>query len=77
MGDGTLPGSARWNSMEQEKRRPLRELTREQRAQRHEERQADAQLALQEHDRARRAFYANKDRLRALRLAREAQAEQE
>jgi hypothetical protein len=63
--------------MEQEKRRPLKELTREQRLQRLEQRQADAQVAIQEHEAARRAFYANKDRLKALRVAREAQADQE
>jgi hypothetical protein len=49
-------------------------LTSEERKQRDLQRKADAELAMKEHEEARRAFYANRDRLKALRLAREAEA---
>ncbi len=47
-------------------------LTPEQRKARDAKRRADAEQAMQEHEASRKAFYANRDRLRALRLAREA-----
>lgn len=54
--------------------RSPRVLTPEQRRARDAVRQADAELAMREHEAAQKAVYDNLDRLRALRLAREAQA---
>ena len=48
-------------------------LTPEQRKARDVKRRADAEQAMREHEAAQKAFYANLDRLRALRLAREAE----
>ena len=50
----------------------LKDLTPEERRLREVQRRADAELAIKEHEEAQRAFYENRDRLRALRLAREA-----
>jgi hypothetical protein len=50
-------------------------LTSEERKERDRQRRADAELAMKEHEAAQRAFYANRERLRAERLAREAKAE--
>lgn len=50
-------------------------LTSEERKLRDLQRKADAELAMKEHEEAQRAFYANRERLRALRLAREAKAQ--
>jgi hypothetical protein len=50
-------------------------LTSEERKERDRQRRADAELAMKEHEVAQRAFYANRERLRAERLAREAAAE--
>jgi hypothetical protein len=47
-------------------------LTPEQRRARDATRKADAEQAMREHDAAQKAFYANRERLRAERLAREA-----
>jgi len=55
--------------------RPPKTLTPEQRKAREAARRADAEQAMREHEAARKAFYANRERLKALRLARE-QAEQ-
>lgn len=49
-------------------------LTPEQRQHRDRERAAEAVRAMQEHQEAEKAFYANRDRLKALRLSREAEA---
>lgn len=54
--------------------RPPRVLTREERMARNAERQADAEQAMREHAAAQKAFNENRERLRAERLAREAQA---
>jgi hypothetical protein len=51
--------------------RPSKPLTPEQRKERDAARRADAEQAMREHDAAQKAFYANKERLKALRLARE------
>jgi hypothetical protein len=51
----------------------LKDLTPEERRLREMQRRADAELAIKEHEEAQRAFYQNRDRLRALRLAREAE----
>jgi hypothetical protein len=48
-------------------------LTSEQRKARDAERRADAEQAMREHHAAQKAFHENRERLRALRLAREAQ----
>lgn len=49
-------------------------LTAEQRKARDAERRADAEQAMREHHAAQKAFHENLERLRALRLAREANA---
>jgi len=51
----------------------LKDLTPEERRLREVQRRSDAELAMKEHQEARRAFFENRDRLRALRLAREAE----
>ena len=50
-------------------------LTPEQRKARDEARRADAEQAMREYEAAQRAFHANRERLKAERLAREAQAQ--
>ena len=52
---------------------PRRSLSPEQRDERAARQRVDAKQALKEHEEAQRALYANRDRLRALRLAREAE----
>ena len=54
--------------------RSPRILTSEERKARDAARRADAEQAMREHEAAQRAFYANRERLRAERLAREARA---
>lgn len=54
--------------------RPPRVLTREQRLARDAKRRAEAEEALRDHAAARKAFDENRKRLKAERLAREAQA---
>ncbi len=51
--------------------RPSKPLTPEQRKERDAVRRADAEQAMREHEAAQKKFYANKERLRAQRLARE------
>jgi hypothetical protein len=51
--------------------RQTKPLTPEERKVRDAARRADAEQAMREHEAAQKAFYANKDRLKALRLARE------
>ncbi len=55
-----------------EERSP-RVLTPEQRKARDATRKADAEKAMRDHEAAQKAFYANRERLRAERLAREGQ----
>jgi hypothetical protein len=55
--------------------RPSKPLTPEQRKARDAQRRADAEQAMREHEVAQKKFYANKERLRTQRLARE-QAEE-
>jgi hypothetical protein len=55
--------------------RPSKPLTPEERKARDAQRRADAEVAMREHEAAQKAFYANKERLKAARLARE-QAEE-
>ena len=56
--------------------RPNKPLTTEERKARDAQRRADAEQAMREHEVAQKAFYANKERLRAARLAREQAEEQ-
>jgi hypothetical protein len=56
--------------------RPNKPLTPEERKARDAARRADAEQAMREHDAAQKAFYANKERLKAARLAREQAEEQ-
>ncbi|MBV8925288.1 MAG: hypothetical protein JOZ74_07940 [Bradyrhizobium sp.] len=49
-------------------------LTPEERKARDAARRADAEQAMREHEAAQKAFYENRERLKALRLAREAAA---
>ncbi|HEY2682174.1 MAG TPA: hypothetical protein VGI93_01585 [Steroidobacteraceae bacterium] len=56
--------------------RPNKPLTPEERKARDAQRRADAEQAMREHDVAQKAFYANKDRLKAARIAREQAEEQ-
>jgi hypothetical protein len=51
--------------------RPNKPLTTEERKARDAQRRADAEQAMREHEAAQKAFYANKERLKALRQARE------
>jgi hypothetical protein len=52
--------------------RPPRTLTSEERKARDAARRADAEQAMREHEAAQKAFYQNRERLKAERLAREA-----
>ena len=52
--------------------RPPQVRTAEERQARDAKRRADAEQAMREHEAAQRAFYQNRERLRAERLAREA-----
>jgi hypothetical protein len=52
---------------------PLKTLSSEERKERQTQQRADAEQAMREHDENQRAFYANRDRLKAMRLARQAQ----
>ncbi len=54
--------------------RSPRILTSDERKARDAARRADAEQAMREHEAAQRAFHANRERLRAERLAREARA---
>jgi hypothetical protein len=51
--------------------RPSKPLTPEERKARDAARRADAEAAMRDHEAAQKAFYANRERLKALRLARE------
>ncbi|HEX2366852.1 MAG TPA: hypothetical protein VHJ00_17750 [Bradyrhizobium sp.] len=55
--------------------RSPRILTSEERKARDAQRRADAEQAMREHEAAQKAFYKNRERLRAERLAREARAD--
>ncbi|MBV9565446.1 MAG: hypothetical protein JOY90_34090 [Bradyrhizobium sp.] len=52
--------------------RPPRVLTSEERKARDAARRSDAEQAMREHEAAQKAFHANRERLKAERLAREA-----
>ena len=55
--------------------RPPKTLTPEERKARDAMRRADAEQAMREHEAAQKAFYENRERLKALRLAREQAAQ--
>jgi hypothetical protein len=55
--------------------RPPKTLTTEERKARDAARRADAEQAMREHEAAQKAFYENRERLKALRLAREQAAQ--
>ncbi len=55
--------------------RPPKTLTPEERKARDALRRADAEQAMREHEAAQKAFYENRERLRALRLARQQAAQ--
>ena len=55
--------------------RSPRILTSEERKARDAQRRADAEQAMREHEAAQKAFHANRERLKALRLAREQAAQ--
>ncbi len=55
--------------------RPPKTLTPEERKARDAARRADAEQAMREHEAAQKAFYENRERLKALRLAREQAAQ--
>ncbi len=55
--------------------RPPKSLTPEERKARDAVRRADAEQAMREHEAAQKAFYENRERLKALRLAREQAAQ--
>ena len=70
---GTFAGFARWVGMTEDyEARPPKILTSEERKVRDAARRADAEQAMREHEAAQKAFYDNRERLKALRLAREA-----
>ncbi len=56
--------------------RPTKPLTTEQRKARDAQRRVDAEQAMREHEVAQKKFYANKERLKAQRLARERAGQQ-
>lgn len=51
--------------------RPPKTLTSEERKARNAARRADAEQAMREHEAAQKAFHENRERLKAMRLARE------
>jgi hypothetical protein len=55
--------------------RPPKALTPEERKARDAVRRADAEQAMREHEAAQKAFYENRERLKALRLARQQAAQ--
>ena len=55
--------------------RPPKTLTPEERKARDALRRADAEQAMREHEAAQKAFYENRERLKAMRLAREQAAQ--
>jgi hypothetical protein len=55
--------------------RPPKTLTPEERKARDAVRRADAEQAMREHEAAQKAFYENRERLKALRLARQQAAQ--
>lgn len=74
---GTMFAPRRYPFMTEDAQFPRKPLTPEQRQARDAARRVEAEKAMREHEQKQKAFYANKDRLRAERLAREAAAAKE
>lgn len=73
--EGTLPPASALSGMtHQYSTTHSRPLTSEERKARDAARRADAEQAMREYEAAQRAFHANRERLKAERLAREARA---
>lgn len=73
-GRGTLSSQPRYVAMTEDVSFRRKPLTPEQRQARDAARRIEAEKAMRDHEAAQKAFYANKERLRAERLAREAAA---
>ncbi len=71
---GTLSSHPRYLGMTEDLSFRRKPLTPEQRQARDAARRIEAEKAMRDHEAAQKAFYANKERLRAERLAREAAA---
>lgn len=71
---GTFSSSPRCVAMSEELSFRRKPLTPEQRQARDAARRIEAEKAMRDHEEAQKAFYANKERLKAERLAREAAA---
>ena len=72
--NGTLLGHLRCLGMTEDLSFRRKPLTPEQRQARDAARRVEAEKAMRDHEEAQKAFYANKERLKAERLAREAAA---
>ena len=70
--DGTFRAPARCLAMTEDLSFRRKPLTPEQRQARDAARRIEAEKAMRDHEEAQKQFYANKERLRAERLAREA-----
>jgi hypothetical protein len=68
---GTLSSPPRYLAMTEDISYRRKPLTPEQRQARDASRRIEAEKAMRDHEAAQKAFYANKERLRAERLARE------
>jgi hypothetical protein len=73
-GEGTFSSHPRCLAMTEDLSFRRKPLTPEQRQARDATRRIEAEKAMRDHEEAQKAFYANKERLRAERLAREAAA---
>jgi hypothetical protein len=71
---GTFSSPARYLVMTEDISFRRKPLTPEQRQARDAARRIEAEKAMREHEEAQKAFYANRERLRAERLARDAAA---
>ncbi|BAL76803.1 hypothetical protein S23_36040 [Bradyrhizobium cosmicum] len=69
---GTFPRWPRYFAMAEDLSFRRKPLTPEQRQARDAVRRVEAEKAMRDHEQAQKAFYANKERLREERLAREA-----
>lgn len=74
---GTFPPPPRCLGMTEDISYRRKPLTTEQRQARDAARRIEAEKAMREHEAAQKAFYANRERLRAERLAREAAAQKD
>jgi hypothetical protein len=70
--DGTFSSPRRYRAMTEDLSFRRKPLTPEQRQARDASRRIEAEKAMRDHEAAQKAFYENRERLRAERLAREA-----